>query len=116
MKDEMCIGPAPCDEECAQLGSDDYVARANVEMRAFIHQLRRVHGKEPEGARLHVVWTPHDFGTYGSISCTFDDTKVGACDYALRCEGEMPERWDEEAHNELGERGFAVNEEDEYDE
>jgi len=116
MKDEMYIGSAPCDERGAQLGCDNYVERSNVEMRAFIHQLRRVFGEEPDGARLHIVWSPHDFGTYGSVSCAFNSEDGNASRYALTCEDETPERWDEDATIELSDGGYPIIEESDEDE
>jgi len=64
MRDSLSIGSSPANEDCAQVGSDDYNKRARAETRAFVHQLRRVFGTEPEGARLKVKPNQHDFGTY----------------------------------------------------
>lgn len=44
------VGSAPWNEECAQLGSDDYHDRAKRECRAYLNQLRRMFGEEPSGA------------------------------------------------------------------
>jgi len=102
MRDEMYIGSSPIDEKCAQLGTDGYWEKAQKECRAFINQLRRVFGKEPGSARLIIKRNPHDFGTYLSVNCYYNDGDEEALDYALRCEGETPENWDDEAREELG--------------
>jgi hypothetical protein len=105
MKDFIDVGSSPHGEDCAQVGSDDYHDRARRECRAYIAQLRRVFGDEPEGARLSVKSNPHDFGTYLSVICYYDDQIPAAADYAFRCESESPEHWDTQARQELaGER------------
>ncbi len=101
MKDFIDVGCAPPCENCAQVGADGYWERARRECRAWIAQLRRTLGEEPDGARLAVKSNPHDFGTYLSVVCHFDDTLPASVDYAFRCEGEAPNEWDEEARREL---------------
>lgn len=101
MRDCMYIGSAPPLENCAQVGTDDYYDRARRECRAYIALLRRVLGDEPEGTRLSVKSNEHDFGTYLSVVCYFDSDQPAAADYALKCEGDGPEEWDELARQEL---------------
>ena len=49
------IGPTPADENCEQYGVPGYdPIKARKECCAFLHQLRRMHGTEPDGARLIV--------------------------------------------------------------
>jgi hypothetical protein len=48
------LGPTPALECCAQVGEPDYARDAKVECRAFIEAIRKVCGREPEGARLVV--------------------------------------------------------------
>src|SRR5437762_2341318 len=97
MKDFIDIGAAPVMEDCAQVGSDGYFHRAQRECRAYIALIRRTLGEEPEGARLAVKSNPHDFGTYLSVVCHFDDTLPESIDYASRCESESPDEWDAQA-------------------
>lgn len=101
-RDVIEIGPSPCEEACAQVGRDDYYSQAMKECSAFIRQLRRVFGPEPEGARLYVRANPHDYGTYHEVACRYEDTNEQASQYAWRCEAETPANWDEEARRELG--------------
>ena len=101
-RDNLYIGSVPGDEDCASVGHPDYFVRARRESRAFIAQLRRLNGAEPEGARLYVAENPHDFGTYLSVNCAFDPLLPESVDYAFRCEGEgFPERWDDRAREDL---------------
>jgi hypothetical protein len=104
MRDFVDLGATtPPMEDCAQVGSKsyDYYQRAHREARAYMHQLRRLLGPEPEGARLGTKSHAHDFGTYLTVVCHFDDEHPAACDYAWRCETDGPQEWDEQARQEL---------------
>jgi hypothetical protein len=50
MENYLVLAPAPIEEDCAQVGTDDYTARARAECRRFIALLRKKFGPEPEGA------------------------------------------------------------------
>lgn len=102
MREELDIGCAPAGEECAQMGQDGYHEQARRECRALINQLRRMYGAEPEGAQLHIKRNAHDFGEYLSVVCDYDRRFERATEYALRVANGLPERWDEEARQELG--------------
>ena len=105
MRDFIDVGCAPTHENCAQVGSDDYYERARRECRVYIGQLRRLFGDEPDGAHLSIKSNPHDFGTYLSVVCYYDDCHPASADYAFRCESESPQHWDNQARQELaGER------------
>ena len=102
MRAQLDLGASPPYESCAQVGSNDYVEQARRECRAYINQLRRAFGPEPLGAQLSVRSNPHDFGTYYSVVCYFDEEHPESIDYAYRCEGsESPREWDELARAEL---------------
>jgi hypothetical protein len=100
--DHVDVGASPPMEACAQVGSPGYFERARRECRAYAALLRRALGPEPEGARLAIRSSPHDFGSYLSVACHFDPRNEAAIRYALRCESEGPERWDAIARQELG--------------
>jgi len=95
MKDFINIGSSPIEEECAQVGSENYLERARQECQRYIATIRRVCGKEPEGARLAVIAFPHDFGTYYEVVCHYDDSCPESFDYALWIEGNGPVVWGE---------------------
>jgi hypothetical protein len=102
MRDSINIGCTPSGEQCEQVGTPEYdSAKARFECNVFIRQLRRIFGDEPDGARLYVKSNPHDFGSYLEVECYFDDDNQASMDYAFRCEGEMPEWWDQAALDEL---------------
>ena len=104
VKEWIDVGSAPTDEECAQVGSVAYHPRARRECQAYVRQLRRIFGSEPDGARLAIHSNPHDFGTYLSVVCHYDPAKQASIDYAFRCENQSPEHWDDEALRELAQR------------
>jgi len=87
------IGSSPAEEDCAQVGSENYMARARGECKRFIELLQATFGKEPEGAWLCVKSNPHDFGTYLEVVVKFDPENEEAAAYAYRCEEEAPTRW-----------------------
>jgi len=104
-RDYLNIGPTPASEECQQLGPNYNNRKARAEMAAFINQIRRELGPEPEGARLAVKSFPHDYGTYSEVVCWFDDTLPDSVDYAFKCEGDIRDTWDDKAIIELAKHG-----------
>ena len=94
MRDYMDLGSTPTDEDCAQVGSPDYHTKSREECNRYIEVIRRVLGPEPEGARLAVKSNPHDFGSYLSVVCHYDDANEAATNYAYRCESDTPRTWD----------------------
>ena len=95
MVDSLSIGPVPSEEECAQVGEDNYMERAQSECARFIALIRKAMGPEPEGARLKIQHCPHDFGTYLDVVCAFDTDNPAAVEYAYRCESDAPTTWPE---------------------
>jgi hypothetical protein len=93
MKDYIEIGSSPCDEDCVQLGSEDYTVKALCECKRFINLLRKVFGDEPDGARLVIKGFEHDFGRYYEVVCYFDDEKPGSTEYAFKLEANTPATW-----------------------
>ena len=101
MKDYLSIGSVPSEENCAQVGQNDYSNQANIECRAFANQLARQFGKPPGNAVLVKKSNPHDFGCYYEINVRFNDESEEETDYAFKLENEMPAKWDREAITEL---------------
>lgn len=98
--DYLTIGTVPANEDCQQVGANYDGSIARKECNAFINQLRREFGKEPEGVRLAVKSFPHDFGSYLEVVCYYSDDNK-ARDYAFKCESEASCEWDEQAKLEL---------------
>ena len=91
----LALAPAPVEEDCAQVGTDDYTVKARAECQRFITLLRKTFGPEPAGARLAVISFPHDFGDYLEVVCYFDATLPESVEYAYRCEDNLPATWDD---------------------
>lgn len=104
-RDYLTIGSTPCDESCAQVGSDGYHERARLECKVFVDLIRRTLGTEPSGARLSVRSFPHDFGSYLEVICSYDES---AADYAFRCESDAPSEWDDTAREQLHAIGICA--------
>ncbi len=101
-KDSLDLSCVPYDEPCAQVGNPDYDENAIRECRAYIGQLRRQFGKEPDGATLKMKSNPHDFGAYLSVICVFDPNNPTHIEYAYGIDDKAPAKWDEQARAELG--------------
>jgi len=93
MKNYLEIGPSPIEEDCVQVGEENYADRAREECNRFVQLIREELGKEPEGARLAVKSFPHDFGTYFEVVCWYDEDLPETVEYAFRCESDAPVRW-----------------------
>lgn len=101
--DYITLGPVPCDEDCAQVGSPDYAIKARKECRAFINQIRRQHPALVDKiANLNIKSFPHDFGTYYEVVALFDDNSPDETHAAYELENVTPTVWDREARIELG--------------
>jgi hypothetical protein len=100
------IGPTPYDEECepANVPSSNY-KRMREECNAFLRQLRRQLGTEPEGARLAVKHERDGNDGYYEVVCHYDTNHPASVEYAFKCESEMPAKWDEDALKEVQFRG-----------
>lgn len=104
MQDYFDISPTPSDEECAQVGTDDYYRRAKIECTAFKHQLRRHFGDEhAHGCMLVTRTNPHDFGDYYEVVIFYNDKNSESMRFAADVERRTPTHWDEEAKKEIAE-------------
>lgn len=100
--DYLTIGSSPAEEECAQVGQDNYSEQSQKECRAFVNQLTRQFGEPPFGARFAIKSFPHDFGSYKEVCVVYSDTVEEAIEFAFKVENESPAQWDEKAREELG--------------
>lgn len=94
-EDIYWLGPAPAGEDCVQVGSPDYARDAKAECRAYIEAIRKVCGREPEGARLTIKSQPHDFGSYYEVAVVFDGNDQAAAEYAAKCDEHTPTTWEQ---------------------
>lgn len=101
------LGPSPCDEDCAQVGDEDYNKKAYKECEVWKRQLQRWIEQNytlpiPWDFKLVVKSFFHDYGTYYEVAARFD-TEAGF-DLAYLIESECPKTWDDIARRELEQR------------
>ena len=98
----MEIGSSPYEEDCAQVGSNGYVQRANKELFSYMNQLKRLFpAAESIGIRFRIKWFSHDFGSYGEVCIYWNNENEDADIHAYEIERNLPGKWDEEAKKEL---------------
>ncbi len=107
---ELCT-TTPFDEKCAQLGEDNYMQNARIEAHAYINQLIRVHGENPEGTNFRITQNPHDFGMYLDIRFDFDEEIEMHLYYMHNIESGLP-LWDMKAKLELNKAGYKIDRKD----
>jgi hypothetical protein len=96
------LGPVPAGEPCAQVGTDNYLARSMRECEVFRRMLDRVF-PIPDGLPVKYVVRshPHDFGTYREVSVRYSGDDPAACNFAFQVESSVPDGWDPVAQQEL---------------
>lgn len=109
MNDYIYLGSTPSEEECAQVGTNDYQERARKEIHAYMNQLDRVlttlgypKEKRPDTFSLVRKSESHDFGTYYEVCAKVREGDETAYELAILIENNSPAEWDEEARKELG--------------
>lgn len=95
MNEYLEIGPCPPEEDCVGVGAENYEQKARKECNAFIEAIRKKLGNEPQGAQLRVKSSPHDFGTYYEVICSYNEVFPDSVDYAYKCESDSPATWKE---------------------
>lgn len=100
MTEYFILGPVPSDEDCAQVGDENFRQRATLEMDAYINQLYRLF---PDADSCGVIftkkWFNHDFGSYGEVIANYNNDEGFA--FVLNVELNLPSYWDDEAREEL---------------
>ena len=97
-RDSFSVSSVPYEENCAQVGEDNYRKKAIVECTAYINQLERLFPEAKDhGIQFKIKWNNHDFGTYAEVELYFDDSD----DYAYHIDANIPSNWDEKSLNEL---------------
>lgn len=61
------LGPAPSEEECAQIGAEDFSRRNHFEMRLFRDCITNQIGLPPKGIAFSIHYTDNDFGRRGDL-------------------------------------------------
>lgn len=87
------LGPAPAEEESAQIGENAYPERAIAECRQFVDAIKRKMGDPPSGAVLRIMSAPHELGAYYEVVVEFDTDNDEATRWAYRTDANAPTRW-----------------------
>lgn len=93
MRTYLELGGTPSDEDCAQVGQDDYREKALAECRRYKAQLERQFPNPPEGCSFGIKSFPHDFGSYHEVVIYFNDGNDEQIDFAYKVENEAPGNW-----------------------
>jgi hypothetical protein len=102
----VSLGSTPSGEKCAQVGSEHYYELTPIEITAYKNQCERMFPNIPDGARYVKTRNPHDFGTYHELGIKYREDDEEAMNYAYNVENNTPEYWDEQAHEELKQKGY----------
>jgi hypothetical protein len=101
------LGPVPCMETCAQVGTDDFEAVAKRECLVFQRMLARLF-PPPDGYNVRYVTRryPHDLGAYFEVCVGYglltpEGRNEAVAEFAFGVERNTPEHWDAVAHYEL---------------
>lgn len=100
--DYHTLGPTPAEEDCAQMGKDDYQLLARKEGKAYINQLRRLFPHLLGTIDFRMKFFPHDFGSYGEVCVIFDNDNEAAVAAMIEVDNNIPSEWDAEARVEMG--------------
>ena len=87
MRDYITLSSTPYEEDCAQVGSEDYAARAKDECSRFMTQILR-HYPNPAKGMLATKSFPHDFGSYYEVVAYFDDADEESTRWAYSIEAD----------------------------
>ena len=90
MKDYLCLGPVPAEEDCQQVGMDSYdYQKDTANLWRYRDMLRE---RWPE-AHFAIKSFPHDFGTYREVVVYYDTEDNDPIVYEV--EANLPKTWDE---------------------
>ena len=96
MKDSLSFDTCPVYEICESLGPDYEPMKARAEAKRTIELLRKKFGEEPHRAHLGIKSNPHEFGSYLSIECYFDDEDDNSQQYCFSVESNWPNTWNDD--------------------
>ncbi len=101
MRDFIYIGSAPSEEECAQVGAEDYGRRSQLELSQFKRMLETSFPL----VNFRIKRQSHDFGYYSEVVAYYDDEDEAQTEQAYDAECHF-ERWDDEARKVLKDAGY----------
>lgn len=97
MREYIELGSAPCEEDCAQFGSENYFEKSNEESKRYISLLEKKFGKfRPLNCSFRKKSFPHDFGDYYEVVVTYDPNDEDSINFAYHVENNLPITWDDD--------------------
>lgn len=94
MTDYIELGSAPCEEDCAQVGSENYYEKVVEESKRYISLLEKKFGKyRPLNCSFRKKSFPHDFGTYYEVVVTYNSNDEDSVKFAYHVENNLPTTW-----------------------
>lgn len=90
MRDYLCLGPVPDEEDCQQVGTSSYDYDKDIaDLRRYKAMLE---ARWPD-AHFGIKSFPHEFGTYREVVVYFDTEEENPL--AFEIEANLPRIWDE---------------------
>ena len=108
MLETMELECSPYDEDCAQVGTQDYRKMAALEYTAMYGQLLRMFGTAHHGVRIYPKWCNHDFGMYLILAVSYDSLDAAAVKHTMTIEEQWPAKWDNMAREELRHNNYRL--------
>lgn len=87
----------PYEEQCAQVGEPNALQKMKEEVKRTKALLIQKLGEPPIGILLRSHRNEHDFGLYYSLRVYYNPNLPDAVAYAIACEAEFPETWEDTA-------------------
>lgn len=93
MRDYISLGEVPCNENCCQVGRDNYDKYGKLEAYEYKRMIEDTLGPFSE-VKIKVTKNPHDFGWYYDVIVDFYREEE-AIKLACEIEDNVPQNWDE---------------------
>lgn len=111
MVDYYDFDATPCEEPCAQTGSNEYdhIQMQKIEIEVFLEHIQRNIGKPPKGfIRWKKAANPHDFGTYYTLQVVYDENTAGETFWNWINKIDSIQTWDRQDLQSLQDKGYAM--------
>jgi len=106
-RDYISLGSSPSDEDCAQVGSDNYRELSRIELQEFKRMMEVINPAPEDCIAYYTVKSfPHDFGSYHELCAVFDDNDDQSIEWAFNAENITPVQWDNEAKEKIAAYNF----------
>lgn len=99
MIEELSLGPVPANEECAQLGNENYFRDSRNECKRYLSLLKNTFSLLP-GMYFKITRNNHDFGDYFDVVICFNPDDPEQVSLAYYIENNSPTSWEEDVQNE----------------